>query len=207
MNTDNQKDRVKRQFGRSATDYATSDVHARGESLDVLLDLVEPISTWQMLDVATGAGHTALAFAPMVAKVIASDLTQEMLAEFARVLKSGGVIGFTDNITTENSEAAEFYNRFETIRDPSHHRVYSMRELEAMFDGAGFQIRESKILTKEFEFEPWADRQRVNDSDKKTLLDMLENVPTELRPWMRARRQSGKAYFTLSETVIIADRV
>ena len=32
-----------------------------------------------LVDVATGAGHTALAFAPHVAYVIASDLTLPML--------------------------------------------------------------------------------------------------------------------------------
>ena len=37
------------------------------------------LSLWQVLDVSTGAGHTALIFAPRVAHVIASDLTPEML--------------------------------------------------------------------------------------------------------------------------------
>jgi SAM-dependent methyltransferase len=37
------------------------------------------------LDVGSGAGHTALAFAPLVAEVVALDLTQEMLAQ-ARAL-------------------------------------------------------------------------------------------------------------------------
>ncbi len=40
-----------------------------------------------MLDVATGTGHTAFAFAPRVREVIATDITPEMLTE-ARRLKS-----------------------------------------------------------------------------------------------------------------------
>jgi len=72
---------VQEQFGVSASDYASSAVHARGPSLQRLVEVVAPQSTWRALDVATGAGHTALAFAPLVAHVVASDITDEMLAE------------------------------------------------------------------------------------------------------------------------------
>lgn len=72
---------VQQKFGAAAADYATSTVHARGETLSRLVELAKPQSTWRVLDVATGAGHTALTFAPHVAKVTASDITDEMLAE------------------------------------------------------------------------------------------------------------------------------
>jgi SAM-dependent methyltransferase len=41
--------------------------------------MVQPQPAWQVLDVATGGGHTALAFAPHVSRVIASDITPAML--------------------------------------------------------------------------------------------------------------------------------
>ena len=44
-----------------------------------------------MLDVATGAGHTALAFAPHVAKVTATDITEEMLGETRKLAKARGL--------------------------------------------------------------------------------------------------------------------
>jgi ubiquinone/menaquinone biosynthesis C-methylase UbiE len=70
---------VQKQFGAHANDYATSDVHAKGESLQRLVDLTQPQRDWVVLDVATGAGHTALTFAPRVARVTAIDLTLQML--------------------------------------------------------------------------------------------------------------------------------
>jgi SAM-dependent methyltransferase len=76
---------VRRQFGPAAGDYATSEVHASGESLAVLIDRVQPVSTWCALDVATGAGHTALAFAPLVGSVVAFDLTAQMLLQVDRL--------------------------------------------------------------------------------------------------------------------------
>ncbi|HSB58933.1 MAG TPA: methyltransferase domain-containing protein [Methyloceanibacter sp.] len=76
---------VQKKFGEAAADYAASSVHVKGESLARLVALVEPKPSWRMLDVATGAGHTALAFAPHVAKVTASDITDQMLAEAKRL--------------------------------------------------------------------------------------------------------------------------
>ena len=62
----------------------TSTVHAQGESLARLVELTNPQPTWIVLDVSTGAGHTALAFAPHVAHVVATDLTPQMI-EAARM--------------------------------------------------------------------------------------------------------------------------
>src|SRR5581483_3205435 len=76
---------IQQQFGANADKYATSTVHARGESLARLIELAQPKQNWLVLDVSTGAGHTALTFAPRVAQVIAVDLTPQML-ETARAL-------------------------------------------------------------------------------------------------------------------------
>jgi ubiquinone/menaquinone biosynthesis C-methylase UbiE len=74
------KSLVQEQFGATAAHYLTSKPHAKGKSLERLVELVKPQPAWRMLDVATGAGHTAYAFAPHVARVWATDITEEMLA-------------------------------------------------------------------------------------------------------------------------------
>lgn len=86
------KELVQQQFGANAAAYLTSTVHAKGASLARLVELVGPKKDWIALDVATGAGHTAAVFAPHVAKVIASDLTPEML-EQARKLAAEKSLG------------------------------------------------------------------------------------------------------------------
>lgn len=68
------------QFGANAAGYLTSKPHAQGKSLDRMVTLSAPQADWRVLDVATGAGHTAYAFAPHVARVWATDITDEMLA-------------------------------------------------------------------------------------------------------------------------------
>ena len=79
--SDSPKTKVRSQFGPAADAYATSDVHAHGESLTRLVEEIGPRRTWLALDVATGAGHTALALAPHVAGVVALDLTGQMLVK------------------------------------------------------------------------------------------------------------------------------
>jgi ubiquinone/menaquinone biosynthesis C-methylase UbiE len=71
---------VQQQFGATAQQYLTSKPHAQGRSLERLVELAAPQPHWRALDVATGAGHVAYAFAPRVAQVIATDITPEMLA-------------------------------------------------------------------------------------------------------------------------------
>lgn len=91
------------QFGRNANKYVTSDVHAKGWTLQRMVDLVNPQSDWRVLDIATGGGHTALAFAPHVAEVVATDLTQEMLDAAQSFIEGKGI----DNVRFEYADACD----------------------------------------------------------------------------------------------------
>lgn len=95
------KSLVQQQFGANAANYATSRVHAKGASLVRLVELVAPDKSWRALDVATGAGHTAAAFAPHVGSVVASDITDEMLDEAAKLAAAKGFA----NMTTAKADA------------------------------------------------------------------------------------------------------
>jgi ubiquinone/menaquinone biosynthesis C-methylase UbiE len=70
---------VQEQFGKTAASYLTSAPHAKGASLERLVALTAPQQDWRALDVATGGGHVAYIFAPHVARMWATDITQEML--------------------------------------------------------------------------------------------------------------------------------
>lgn len=82
---------IQEQFGAHANDYVTSQVHAQGKSLARLVELTQPKKDWLVLDVSTGAGHTALTFAPLVAQVIACDLTPEMLDAARKLANERGI--------------------------------------------------------------------------------------------------------------------
>lgn len=254
---DEQKAKVQAQFGAASEGYATSEVHAKGESLALLVELIQPQPDWQVLDVATGAGHTALAFAPHVVRVVATDLTPEMLAktaelatkrgltnvetrpadaealpfddasfdlvtcriamhhfptprqalaEFARVLKPGGLLGLTDNITVPDKQAAGYYNAYEKLRDPSHNWVYPLVRLRAMVEDAGLTVEATRELSKELEFHDWADRMKVSPANKEKLLEMMRHIPEALQPLFAPRWAEGTMYFSLWEAVVVARR-
>ena len=78
-------------FSQYARSYVTSETHSQGHDLDRLLELAQPQPDWVVLDIATGGGHTALKFAPHVAKVIASDYAPAMLAEAKTFIDAQGV--------------------------------------------------------------------------------------------------------------------
>lgn len=77
-------------FGQHAQGYVHSSVYAAGADLDRLLALAAPQPEWTVLDIATGGGHTALAFAPHVRRVVAADLTPAMLRGARRFLAERG---------------------------------------------------------------------------------------------------------------------
>lgn len=83
MTRDETYRRVQTQFGRTADAYVTSASHAKGAELAQMVGLSESLlgslQNRTVLDVATGGGHTALAFARAGAQVTATDLTPEML--------------------------------------------------------------------------------------------------------------------------------
>jgi ubiquinone/menaquinone biosynthesis C-methylase UbiE len=81
---------VQKQFGRSADEYVKSSGHRKGEDLKKLVEIARVTGHEHVLDVATGGGHTANAFAPLVNKVTAVDLTPEMLTAAEKFIKGNG---------------------------------------------------------------------------------------------------------------------
>lgn len=92
---------VREQFGANAESYLTSSTHAKGASLQRLLEVVPTRPNDRLLDVATGAGHTALAFAPHVARVVATDVTTEMLDLVRGQVEANGL----EHVRVERADA------------------------------------------------------------------------------------------------------
>lgn len=100
---DEQQKLVQQRFGPNAEAYAVSRNHAQGKSLQRLVELMQPASNWRTLDVATGAGHTALAFAQLVREAVATDITPQMLAQTEKLASDRGVT----NLVTEIADAEQ----------------------------------------------------------------------------------------------------
>jgi ubiquinone/menaquinone biosynthesis C-methylase UbiE len=90
-------------YSKYAQGYVTSQAHAKGYDLDLLVELAQPQLEWLVLDIATGGGHTALKFAPYVNKVVATDITPKMLKAAQEFVLGKGIT----NITFEPADAEE----------------------------------------------------------------------------------------------------
>ncbi len=109
------------QFAPVAEAYLTSAVHASGDALSRLVELVQPAGG-SILDVGTGAGHVAYTFAPHVDEVVAFDMTPEMLAIVERESALKGLENVS--VVEGNAEDMPFENgRFDGVacRVAAHH--------------------------------------------------------------------------------------
>lgn len=248
------KARVQQQFSTHAERYAVSKVHAHGQSLQRMIELVDPQSDDLVLDVATAAGHTALRFAARTQQVIGTDLTPATLevarrltrerrqqnlefsgadaealpfpdgtfdvvtcryafhhmpdaaqavGEMVRVCRVGGQVALVDNIAPDNEHTAGWINEFETIRDPSHYRLWSLESIIGLFEAAGLTVAERETLFKPMDFEDWTWRVSVSPADKARLHTMLLSAPRAVQRWLNPGESDDGLKFNLIECVVV----
>jgi ubiquinone/menaquinone biosynthesis C-methylase UbiE len=89
--SDAKKSQVQDYYSRTAEGYVASVSHRTGSDLQRLLEVGELQSDQYALDVATGGGHTALAVAPHVGRVMVTDLTPRMLEKASEFILAQGV--------------------------------------------------------------------------------------------------------------------
>ena len=193
---------------KAADAYATGE-HKSGRELELVVDFAAPAGTERVLDIGTGAGHTALALAPRVSSVVLTDPVPMMLAtarrvfadagvrnaefveataerlpfpdasfdivstrlaahhfddvalamrEVARVLRPGGAFIFVDTLAPDDAESAAYQDEVETLRDPTHQRIYTQREWIAFCEEAGLRVAKTEVVRKTHDFEPWLER-------------------------------------------------
>lgn len=92
----------RKQFGKAAEAYLTSQAHAKP---DELADWIAShrLAGAKVADIGTGAGHVAYALAPSCGEVVAVDITPEMLAIVERESAKRGL----SNISTMLAAAEE----------------------------------------------------------------------------------------------------
>jgi ubiquinone/menaquinone biosynthesis C-methylase UbiE len=88
--SDEIKQLAQAQFAGSAQRFVESKLHREGADLQRMVELAALSGSERVLDVATGGGHAALAFAKHAREVVASDLTPRMLEVAAQFIAHSG---------------------------------------------------------------------------------------------------------------------
>ena len=120
--SESQQARVQAQFGPSAAAYVASPGHAAGPDLEQLIAWGKKRGAARVLDIATGGGHTALAFARFTPSVVALDVTVPMVQAARAFVAAAGVPGV--RFLGADVEALPFRDRsFGTVtcRTAAHH--------------------------------------------------------------------------------------
>ena len=113
---------VEAQFGPQARTYVESAVHSQGADLDAIGALAQKLRPELALDLGAGGGHVSYALASHARRVIATDLSSEMLAAVVETARAKGL----GNIETAEAPAERLPFEDETFdflasRFSSHH--------------------------------------------------------------------------------------
>ncbi len=111
----------------------------------------------------------------------------EFVREAARVLKPGGRVVVEDHVVPEDERAARYIDSFETLRDPSHNRVYSASEWRGAFADAGLTVLEDEQIEKRAMFGPWVERLNVAPDIVERLQVMMAQLPEAVAAWYQPK--------------------
>jgi ubiquinone/menaquinone biosynthesis C-methylase UbiE len=241
---------------KAAEAYATGE-HKSGRELELVVDFAAPAGTERVLDIGTGAGHTALALAPRVSSVVLTDPVPTMLAtarrvfadagvrnaefveataerlpfpdasfdivstrlaahhfddvalamrEVARVLRPGGAFIFVDTLAPDDAESAAYQDEVETLRDPTHQRIYTQREWIAFCEEAGLRVAKTEVVRKTHDFEPWLERGGEDAATKERVRARFREAPASAVRDLEIVVEDGRVKSFTDRKLVLAAR-
>ena len=160
------EDYARSSFTARAEHYVTSATHADPSRLARIVEMTEPKAAWRALDIGTGTGHTAFAFAPAVAWVTGVDLTEAMLKQAERLRKDRGY-GNVDLAVADVHRMPFADGAFDlvTCRRAAHH-----------FGDIGAALRETRRVLKPGGRLMIDDRASPEDDEVDAILHQLDSL-------------------------------
>jgi len=126
--------------------------------------------------------------------------------ESMRVLKNGRLLLVLDQLHPDNLEAANYIDRIEKLRDPSHNRAYNQTEWADMFQHVGLVIEQIEIVEKKHELIPWAERQGCNPDTIRKLTQLFKDAPTAATDYLKPQRLGTLEAVFFTQHIIISGK-
>ena len=124
----------------------------------------------------------------------------------ARVLKHGGVLGFTDNTVPPQKQLAGFINHFEKLRDPSHARSLALVELQDLFRTAGLGAPRESFYELRDEVKNLLARSFPNPGDEAKIIDLFHASIADDRLGIPVRRDGDRLEYAYPVAILAAER-
>lgn len=127
------------------------------------------------------------------------------LSEMKRVTRRGGRVATLDHVTAEGKQDAEWHNRLERLRDPSHTACLSPFAWHDLYRRAGLNPDREEAASFEFNFNEWYDRAFQGPECKASLRQELLGHPSGGGSGMRV--QSPEPLVLLFDFLALSARV
>ncbi|MFQ6056814.1 MAG: class I SAM-dependent methyltransferase [Methanosarcinales archaeon] len=124
--------------------------------------------------------------------------------EMSRVCKPYGKIVLVDMISSEDEEKCKYHNEIETLRDPSHVKVYKESELREMLSKYNLQVINAKYWDIDFYFDVWMRMADPSDETYNKVKKMMLASIEEDKTGLKVRRKENQILFTYSTIILIA---
>jgi SAM-dependent methyltransferase len=96
-----------------------------------------------------------------------------VLREMTRVCAPGGTVLLCDVAASPDPRKAQAFDAMERLRDPSHVRALPLAEMQALFAGAGLEVRSSDFYRLELELEALLQGSFPNPGDADRVKDLF----------------------------------
>jgi ubiquinone/menaquinone biosynthesis C-methylase UbiE len=190
-------------WNERAESYRTSQTHASGDDLDLVVEWCAPAEGVTVLDVATGGGHVARRLREAGAEVVTVDAAPGMQPD---VIAPADHLPFADSsfdvvacriaahhfpdplaavkemarvardrvVIEDNTFTSEGAEEADKLRDPSHVRNYSAAEWREFFAAAGLEVADEATMVRDTDSADWLDRTETPEDERERITELLD---------------------------------
>ena len=190
-------------WSERADAYRTSQTHASGDDLELVVAWCEPAPGVTVLDVATGGGHVArrlreagaevvtvdaapgmqpdviapadhLPFADSSFDVVACRIAAHHFPDALAAVKEMARVARDRVVIEDNTFTSESAEEADRLRDPSHIRNYSVAEWHSFVELAGLEIADEVTMVRDTDFADWLDRTETPEEERERITALLD---------------------------------